>query len=260
MLGAKSLNSAKNSKDKQRKNKPFYNFCYDFVKITGAIPVMLTLRPKIYRPYGTKTPKGAVMVSANHRSFIDPIIVHLAFPGRRLDCLATKELYKNKVLTFFFNKMHCIMVDKENFSVSAFRDVTDRLSAGKMVVIFPEGKVNTENDDEILVFKSGAVLMAHRGKAPILPIYIVKRDKWYQRQRIVIGKPFDVCAEMGRIPTIDQLNAASEALRKMEIELREYFESLPVYKRLAKHHKTNNELKVQTESEKERETKDEQKV
>ena len=59
------MNSAKNSKDsRQRKAKkpPFYNFCYEFVKITGAIPIMLWLRPRIYRPYGTKTPRGGVRI------------------------------------------------------------------------------------------------------------------------------------------------------------------------------------------------------
>lgn len=240
------MNSQKNSKDKKKKsNGPFYNLAYDFVKFTGAIPVLLWLRPKIYRPYGTKTPKGGVLVSANHRSLLDPIIVHTVFPARRMHCLATKDLFNTKLKNAFFNKMHCIMVDKENFTLSAFHDVVTRLDAGKLVVIFPEGGLNRDEEDTIHTFKSGAVLMAHRAKAPILPIYIFKKEKWYQRQRIVIGDPFDVRAAIGNLPTLEQLNMASEKLREEEIKLQKYFESLPIYKKLTKKQNIESESKIE---------------
>ncbi len=235
------MNSAKNSKDNRQKKakKPlFYNFCYDFVKVTGAIPVMLWLRPKIYRPYGTKTPRGGVLVSANHRSLLDPVIVHTAFPSRRMDSLATKELFNTPLKNKFFNQMHCIMVDKENFTLSAFHQVVSRLNDGKMVVIFPEGGLNTDKEETISTFKSGAVLMAHKAKSPILPIYIVPRKKWYQRQRVVVGELFNVCDEVGAMPTLAQLNEASEALRQKELALREYFDALPIYNKLNKNKKT----------------------
>ena len=222
------MNSKKNSKNK--KTPPFYNFCYDFVKVTGTVPVLLWLRPKVHRPYGTKTPKGEILISANHRSLIDPVIVHTAFPSRRMHSLATKDLYDTKVKTIFFNQMHCIMVDKQNFTLSAFRDVVDRLQQGKMVVIFPEGGLNRGEENTILAFKSGAVLMAHKASVSILPLYIVHRTKWYQRQHIVIGKPYNVREDLGPMPTLEQLNTASEKLRQMELELREYYDSLPTKK------------------------------
>ena len=76
--------------------------------------------------------------------------------------------------------------------------------------------------------------MAYKANAPILPIYIVKKEKWYHRQRVIIGKPIYVGAQDGKMPTMQNLTAASEALRKSEIELREYFRSLPIYKKLHK--------------------------
>lgn len=201
---------------------------------------MLWLRQKIYRPYGNKTPGGGVLVSANHRSLLDPVIIHVAFPGRRMHSLATKDLYNTERKKKFFNRMHCIEVDKDNFSLASFHEVTTRLQDGKMVVIFPEGGLNRDKENTIHAFKSGAVLMAHKACAPILPVYIVRRDKWYQRQRIVIGEPFDVRAEVGDMPTFDQLTKASETLRQRELALRSYFESLPIYKKLGK--KTSEEI------------------
>lgn len=229
------MNSEKNSKNKQpRKRKGFfYNFCYDFVKVTGAIPALLWLRPKVYRPYQTKTPKGGVLVMANHGTMIDPIIIHLAFPTRRMDSLATKDLFNTKLKYTFFQLMHCIIVDKDNFTLSAFREVVSRLQEGKMVVIFPEGSVHV-GDEGIRAFKSGAVLMAHKAGAPVLPMYIVKREKWYQRQRIVIGEPFDLRAELGERPSLEAMERATAMLHERELQLREYFESLPIYKKLNK--------------------------
>ena len=249
------MNSEKNLKDKKQRKGLFYNFCYDFVKITGAPSVLLWLRPKIYYPHGKNIPKGSVLISANHRSLIDPITVHAAFPWRRLHCLATKDLYNTKLKAKFFNKMHCIMVDKENFTISAFHDVVSRLENKCAVVIFPEGQLNYDKKDTILAFKSGAVLMAHKAKAPILPIYIVKRQKWYQRQRIVIGEPIYLeDYNIGTMPTMEQLNAVSENLRKKEFELQKYFESLPIYTKLHKN------VKKTVNQEKEEVVKYEQKV
>ncbi len=218
------MNSVNNSQKNKKKKRFLPNFCYDFVKITGAIPTLIWFRTKVFRPFKTKTPRGGVLISANHKSLIDPIIVHTAFSSRRLHSLATKDLYNTKTKAKFFNLMNCIMVDKENFSLSSFHDVVNRLSDGKAVVIFPEGKLNREDGNALLAFKSGAVLMAHKAKAPILPVYIVKREKWYHRQHVIIGDPVDVRAIAGDMPTMEALDRASSYLRDREIELREYYE------------------------------------
>lgn len=226
---------ANNSKTpvKPKKKTPLgYNFWYDFVKVTGALPTLLWMRPKIYYPFGKPSKKGAFLVISNHPTFLDPIIVHLAFPWRRMHSLATKDLFNTNTKVFFFSKVHCIIVDKENFSVSSFRQVVDCLDGGKVVVIFPEGRVHVDSPQEVLAFKSGAVMMAHRAGAPIIPMYIVKKTKWYQRQRIVMGQAIDVAGMLGRFPSVEQLNQVSDLLRENEVKLKEYFESLPICKKM----------------------------
>lgn len=228
------MNSEKNSKTKKQKKRLFDNFFYDFVKITGLIPSLIWIRPKILRPYGTKTPKGKILVSANHKNLLDPIIVQSVFPSRRLHCLATKDLFNTKTKHFFFSKVNCIIVDKENFTMSAFREVMTKLEEEKMVVIFPEGSIDLGKDDSIRAFKSGAVLMAHKANSAILPLYIARREKWYHRQYIVVGEPFDIRGEIGNVPTLDALNGATEKLRQKELELREYYESTVASKKSKK--------------------------
>ncbi len=226
-----SQNNLNNNLKPKKKRKLFSNFWYDFVKITGSVPALLWMRPKIYYPHGKPNTKGAMLISSNHPTWIDPIIVLLAFPWRRLDSLATKDLFSSKLKAFFFSKVRCIIVDKNNFSLSSFHEVVGRLKNGSAVVIFPEGKVNPEGKETILAFKSGVILMAHKGEAPILPMYIVRREKWYQRQRIVMGNLLNVSEILGKMPTMQDMNNITELLREKEVELREYYESLPVYKK-----------------------------
>ena len=226
--------TAKANKPKPKKKK-YSNFYYDFVKVTGALPMLLWFRPRILRPFGKPKVKGALL-SANHPSMLDPIAVHLAFPSRRLSCLATKDLYRTPLLRWFFPRMHCIEVDKQNFALSSFHEVVDRLADGRCVVIFPEGGLNREETGKLSPFKSGVILMAHKSHAPIVPVYIVKRHSKWERQTVVVGEPVDISAHLSPLPTLKELEAASEYLRARETELGAYAE-----KHLSKKKKHKNE-------------------
>ena len=213
------------NKSKKQKKKPFDNLVYDFVKVTGALPAWLWLRPKYYYPFGKPCKDGPLLVAANHYGAIDPVSVLLSFPKHRVNILATKQLFNTKITRFFFTRMHCVEVDRENFNISSFHEVTDRLKQGRIIGIFPEGKINEmEENGSVLDFKSGVVLMAHRGGAKVLPMYLSKRKKWYHRQRIVMGVPIDISERLGRIPSMQAVNETTEYLREKEIELRMYLD------------------------------------
>lgn len=218
------MNSNSSSKQPSKPKKRIgSNFLYDFVKITGAIPALIWIRPRVIH-IGAKCPKGGVLISSNHPTFRDPITILTSFPWRRLHSLATKDLFVTPLKRFFFTRMHCIEVDKENFNMSSFHAVVDRLKEGKAVVIFPEGQVNQGDGREVQAFKSGAILMAHRAGVPIVPVYIVKKEKKLSRQTVIIGEPFDVKAAVGLIPSVDQMNAVTEQLREKELELKRFYE------------------------------------
>lgn len=192
---------------------------------TGAIPALIWLRPKIHYPEGKPNKKGALLVLANHRTIIDPILVQTAFPFRRMNSIATKDLFSSPAKEKFFTLMNCIKIDKDNFSTSSFHEIVSRLGEDKLVVIFPEGEVHVESGHEILAFKSGVVLMAHRSGAPVIPLYVAEKKKWYHRQHMVMGRAIDVREMLGRIPTVDAITSVSNTLREKELELRAYYEN-----------------------------------
>ena len=209
---------------KPKKKKREGNFVYDFVKFTGAIPAVLSFRVKKYY-INKNTPKkfkGGVILAPNHVSFVDPVIVSVVGWYRRLYYLATMDLFDTKLKSWFFSHIHCIPVDKQNVSVASLHAVCDRLKEGKAVVIFPEGKVNRD-EEKVEEYKTGAILMAHISKKPIVPMYIVPGKRWYNRREIVIGEPIDVNALCGPIPTMCELDKACKILYEKELELREFY-------------------------------------
>ena len=215
-----------NSTDKQNKNKKKRNnyFVYDFVKITGIIPAFLWMRAKIIR-VGEKKPKrikGGALISANHVSFADPILIHCVFWYRRLHFLAPTDLFNTKLKGWFFSQLHCIPVDKENFSVNSFHEVCDDLNAEKLVAIFPEGQVN-RTGEQLLGFKSGVVLMAYKCNKPIVPMYIIPVEKWYKRRVVLLSDPINVRELCGKMPSMEDCKKISELLREKEMELMEYY-------------------------------------
>ncbi len=217
------MNSNKNVKKKKRE----CDFFYHFVKITGAIPSLLWARQKVYyisdgKLIKRKKIKGSVLICSNHIGFTDPLFLNCVFWYRRVYFLAMQELFNTKLKRFFFNAVKCIPVDRSNFSMATFHAVTDRLKSGKAVLIFPEGQVNRK-ENEILAFKSGAVLMAAASNAPILPVYIVKREKWYHRGLAFIGDPIDFAALYGERPSMQNMREASELLHSKEEELMHYY-------------------------------------
>lgn len=211
-----------NSKGKPTKKRKGQNdFCYNFVKFTGAIPVLFWIRPKVVY-CGTKKRRrirrGALVVS-NHVAMTDPLTILCALWYRIPRFIATKEVFDSKRKNSFFTMMHCIKVDRENFNMSTFHEVSDELAAKKVVVIFPEGEVNRTESKSPMPFKSGAILMAHKNNVPVIPVYIIKREKWYHRQVILFGDPIDVRERVGAMPSLAAINALNEEIRQTEVDL-----------------------------------------
>lgn len=213
---------------KKNQQKKIGNWLYDFVKVTAIFPTFLYMRHKTIC-VGTKKPhkiKGGALLISNHISFADPVVVHCVFWRRRLRILATKDLYTTKLKRFFFDHMQCIIVDKENFSMRSLHAVCDTLKKGKLVTIFPEGGLNRTDSREIHSFKSGAVLMAFQSNAPVIPVCIIKRAHWYNRQVVLLGDPVNIRDICGNKPTVEDLQKASEYLREQEVSLMEHYNEL----------------------------------
>lgn len=209
---------------KQDETTPKNNFFYDFVKVTGALPALIGLRPKVRHTdrQRLKQLKG-MLVCANHNSILDPVALTCALWRRRVSFVAAKELYNTPVKNFFFTNVQCIQADRENFTMDALHRILDKLKAGKAVAIFPEGKL-VDSQQGLSSMKSGAVLMAYQAAVPILPVYLVSPKKWYHRAHIITGSPIDVRAQCKSFPSVKELEGVMEQIRRQQQQLKELYE------------------------------------
>lgn len=200
----------------------FKYFLYDFIRLTAAIPGLIWFRPKkIYESKeARKVPKAGALFIVNHVSVFDPMYLLFGYWRRRQHFVAMKELFSKKFSRWIFKYAFlCIEIDRQNFSMSSFKEITDNLKSGNVVTIFPEGKVN-ENSDGMQSFKSGMVMMALRGNASIVPIYIKRRQHFYNRLVLVIGNPIDLNSiKPEGIKTKQDIESISKYLEQKEEEL-----------------------------------------
>ena len=117
----------------------------------------------------------------------------------------------------------CIPVDRENVTIDMYHDVADVLDSGKLLIIFPEGHINFDEKPDVKNFKGGVALFAIMNKVPVVPVYIVKRQKWYHRQKIVLGEPIHLEKVCGGTPSIRDVDKVSIYLHEKEEELARYY-------------------------------------
>ena len=218
----------KNKEKKVNRLKGFFDFkwwFYDFVKVTGFVPVTLYLRTKfIYKDESVKKEfrNDPIMVAANHRNFLDPFLMVSTFITKRVGVIATKDLFNTKFKKALFTGFRAIYIDKDNVSIKTFKTVNQVLRDGHSVGIFPEGTVVHKEGEEISEFKAGVIMMAMMAKAPIYPIYYAKRKHWYERQRVYVGERFNVFDYFeGKKPSGEKMAEVAEILRQKVIELSE---------------------------------------
>ena len=117
-----------------------------------------------------KVPKeGPLIVAANHRRYADPVFVPMAVP-RRIQWMAKKELFVFPFARFFFF-IGAFPVDRQKGGRAALRSALDLLAAGWALGIFPEGTRRKGYDPEDAP-KSGVAMLATRGDAPVLPVFV----------------------------------------------------------------------------------------
>lgn len=212
----------------QKKAKLFSLRCLlmDLIRITGALPGLVWLRPKIRytAKQAKKRLRGGVLVIANHTSFIDPACMMYVLWYRRLYFVCHQAFVETKAGPFFRAAGCLIPINADNFSVGSFRSITESLKDGKAVTLFPEGHVN--KGDEMLEFKSGMVLISMQSKRPIVPVYLKPRRHWYSRLKAVVGEPVDITSLREGRPAFSKIQEVTALLRKREEELEAFAETI----------------------------------
>ena len=183
---------------------------YTFFKIILTIPFKLWYNPKIIGASNIPK-KGALIICANHKHVMDqcPILISTK---RMVHYMAKKEYFDGK-FAWFFKMAGCISVNRSIKDTEASNQALNLLKEGYAVGLFPEGTRN-KTKEKLLPFKYGAVSMAKKTNAYILPVGITGEYKFRSKDLTVrIGKPFKI-NDM-------TLEEANELLKNKILELME---------------------------------------
>jgi 1-acyl-sn-glycerol-3-phosphate acyltransferase len=151
-------------------------------------------------PFPLPKDQGAVIV-ANHRSSVDPFFIQIVV-GRYVSWMVAREYCEHIAFRWFLRRARTIPVNRSGMDTAATKMAIRIVSQGGCVGMFPEGRINT-TDDLLLPVRPGAVLIALKGRVPILPCYIEGAPyggtAWSPllipaRVKVRFGKPIDLSA------------------------------------------------------------------
>jgi len=141
---------------------------------------------------------GAVLV-ANHRSSVDPFFVQLS-AGRRVHWMVAREYCESRIFGPILRAVQAIPTNRSGMDTGATKLAIRLAREGRLVGMFPEGRLNHTACDPLVSIRPGAALVAMRAGVPMIPLLIegspYRREVWSPlimpaHVQITFGEPID---------------------------------------------------------------------
>lgn len=140
----------------------------------------------------TALPKtGPALLVSNHTCGIDHMLLQ-SQTRRPLGFLIAREIYEDRLLRPFYDLVGCIPVNRNGRDLSATRAAIRALKEGRVVPIFPEGRIHPHSGREFGEGKPGAAFIALRTGVPVIPAYL-----WGTPETNEIGRSLLTPSEAG---------------------------------------------------------------
>jgi 1-acyl-sn-glycerol-3-phosphate acyltransferase len=118
--------------------------------------------------------EGAAVLVSNHVSFVDALVIASTSP-RPIRFVMDHNIFKNPMIAWFFKLVKAIPIAPEKVCKKTYNEAFDAisqvLSEGHLVCIFPEGKLTKTG--EMNEFKSGIERIINRDPVPVIPIGLI---------------------------------------------------------------------------------------
>jgi 1-acyl-sn-glycerol-3-phosphate acyltransferase len=139
--------------------------------------------------------EGGVIVAANHNSYFDIPFLGCSL-SRRADNIAKSELFKNRIVAFFFRALGGFPVRRGRVDRMAMNDAVERLKAGRLLAYYPEG--TRSKDGRLQPAKSGIGLVVIQSGAKVVPAFIRGTGpvRLFRPVTVVFGEPLDFKGEV----------------------------------------------------------------
>lgn len=151
-------------------------------------PLMYILHPVKFVGKENIPEGGGYILAANHISILDPFYVALG-SQKELFYMAKSDLFEKKRMAKFLTMMNAFPVKRDSYDLASIKKAISVVNDGKILGIFPEGKVNL-NSDNPQESKQGIALIADKCKCGVLPVSLYNRTgrKLFTRLTVRFGE------------------------------------------------------------------------
>lgn len=162
---------------------------------------------------------GPVILTANHVSSTDPMLICASMQYRLVSFLVAREYSDLPIVRYFIRMLECIPVRRGTRETSATKEALRRLRDGNAVGIFIEGGFVRPGDPPRP--KDGVAMLALRTGAPVVPAYISGMDYYdsiargllsRHQSRVRFGPPVDLSEFEGAEHDRETVHAATEKI------------------------------------------------
>ena len=149
--------------------------------------------------------EGPVILAANHASYLDPPLIGSGL-ARPVNYLARDTLFTIALFRPILIGLNCVPVNRDGAGAAGLKGILDRLTAGGVILLFPEG--TRSRDGKLQAAQAGIGLTVIKSKAPVLPVRVFGTFNAFNRYHnfprprpvaVKYGRPIDFSAERAEV-------------------------------------------------------------
>ena len=160
---------------------------------------------------------GPVLIVSNHTSCADPVFLQCGI-RRKISYMMAREFLNLRGAGWLFKVVGIIPVNRNGRDTAATRTALRTLTAGGVLAVFPEGRINT-NGFGLLPGRPGAAMLALHSRARVVPVCILGGPRTGSlsgsflkpsKVRVRYGRPIDLSPFYGQERDRKTLEALTE--------------------------------------------------
>jgi 1-acyl-sn-glycerol-3-phosphate acyltransferase len=157
---------------------------------------------------------GPVILASNHASYLDPPLVGSGLK-RGCNYLARDTLFRYPGVGALLRSWQAVPVDRDGGGAGGLRAILDRLLAGGVIILFPEG--TRTQDGNLQPARSGIGLTVIKSSAPVVPVRVFGTFEAFGRSA-GFPKPRRVMVKYGHPMAFNALRAEARACAKPRLK------------------------------------------
>jgi long-chain acyl-CoA synthetase len=164
---------------------------------------------------------GAYILSPNHQSYIDPLIMASMLPASTFNnifAVGTSEIFGEGFMLRLARTLRVVVVDPDANLIPAMRAGAFGLRQGRPLILFPEGERSIDGTPK--TFKKGAAILSIHMQVPIVPVALEGFYEVWPRNRPFQGfRPLKISFGTPILPPPES-EASEAAYEQLTAELR----------------------------------------